>query len=68
MEVLYLDTQRKLSELQTEFRTKEAEYENQLASQQTSLQQQIDLEANEKKRIAKELVSSLTTYNTFYSF
>lgn len=65
MEVLYLDTQRKLSELQTEFRTKEAEYENQLASQQTNLQQQIDLEASEKKRIAKELVSNLTTNNTF---
>lgn len=56
MEVLYLDTQRKFSELQTEHRTKVEEYEAQLQAQKTTFQKQLDTESNEKKRLAKELV------------
>jgi|688.fasta_scaffold2218660_1 7-cyano-7-deazaguanine synthase in queuosine biosynthesis len=56
MEVLYLDTQRKLSELQTEFRTKETEHENEIHSMQTDYKQRLETEIAEKKQIAKELV------------
>lgn len=67
MEVLYLDTQRKFSELQTEYRTKEVEYETQIASQQADFQERLDLEMNEKKRIAKELVNSILNYSPLHS-
>lgn len=56
MEVLYLDTQRKFSELQTEFRNKEVEHETTFQSQQRDFQQRLDSEIIEKKRLAKELV------------
>lgn len=56
MEVLYLDTQRKLSELQTEYRNKEVEHESEITSQRTDFQHRLDTELNEKKRLAKELV------------
>lgn len=59
MEVLYLDTQRKLSELQTQYRSKEVEYETQIQSQEASFQQQLEAESTEKKRLAKELVTIL---------
>ncbi|XP_057372757.1 uncharacterized protein LOC130693602 [Daphnia carinata] len=55
MEVLYLDTHRKLSELQTEFRTKEAEHEAQIRSQQADFQERLESETNERKRVSKEL-------------
>lgn len=58
MEVLYLDSQRKLSELQTEFRTKEAEHENEMHSMQTDYQLRLETEITEKKRLAKELVGN----------
>lgn len=57
MEVLYLDMQRKYSELQTEYRNKEVERESEIVSQRTDFQQRLDAEQNEKKRLAKELVS-----------
>ena len=56
MEVLYLDTHRKLSELQTEFRTKEAEHENEIQSMQTDYKLKLETEVTEKKRLNKELV------------
>ena len=57
MEVLYLDMQRKYSELQTEYRNKEVERKSEIVSQRTDFQQRLDAEQNEKKRLAKELVS-----------
>ena len=49
--------QRKYSELQTEYRNKEVERESEIVSQRTDFQQRLDAEQNEKKRLAKELVS-----------
>lgn len=65
MEVLYLDTQRKLSELQTEFRNKEVEHETEILTQRTNFQNQLDIEVGEKKRLAKELVRNVTFYNIY---
>jgi hypothetical protein len=56
MEVLYLDTQRKFAEMQTQFQEKETEYEAQIHTQQLNFQQQLDVETVEKRRLAKELV------------
>lgn len=56
MEVLYLDTLRKLSELKTEFQTKEAEHESEIHAMQTDHKLQIETKLTEKKRLAKELV------------
>ena len=56
MEVLYLDTQRKISELQKEFRAKEAEHENEIHSMQTDYKQRLETEIAEKKHLGKELV------------
>ena len=56
MEVLYLDTQRKFAEMQTQFHEKETEYEAQIHTQQLNFQQQLDVETGEKRRLAKELV------------
>lgn len=56
MEVLYLDTHRKLSELQTEFRAKESEHEAEILSQQKDFQQRLEMEQSEKKLLSKELV------------
>ncbi|KAI9560764.1 hypothetical protein GHT06_011716 [Daphnia sinensis] len=63
MEVLYLDTHRKLSELQTEFRTKEAEHEAHILSQQTEFQQRLESETNERKRVSKELSDLKDKFN-----
>ena len=51
-----LDTQRKLSELQAEFRAKEAEHENEIQSMQTDYKQRLETEIAEKKHLGKELV------------
>lgn len=67
MEVLYLDTHRKLSELQTEFRTKEAEHEAQILSVQTDFQQRLEMEMNERKRVSKELVRNHLNITSSYS-
>lgn len=56
MEVLYLDTQRKLSELQTQFREKEVEHANEVESLTADFQQRLDGETSERKRLARELV------------
>ncbi|KAK4005430.1 hypothetical protein OUZ56_007143 [Daphnia magna] len=63
MEVLYLDTHRKLSELQTEFRSKEAEHEAQILSVQTDFQQRLEMEMNERKRVSKELSDLKDKFN-----
>ena len=57
MEVLYLDTQRKLSELQTQYKEKEVAYENEMQSLKADYQQRLDEETSERKRLAKELVN-----------
>lgn len=56
MEVMYLDAQRKLSELQTQYKEKELHYEEELQSQEVLLGNQLAVETAEKKRLAKELV------------
>lgn len=56
MEVLYLDSQRKFSELQTEFRNKEVEHESEISALRASLQERLDTEVSEKKSLAKEFV------------
>lgn len=61
MEVLYLDTQRKFSEMQTELREKEVEYETQLQAQQSNFQKLLETETGEKKRYAKELVTFIVS-------
>ncbi len=57
MEVLYLDTQRKFAEMQTQFHEKEEEYQAQIHTQQSNFQQQLEAETGEKRRLVKELVT-----------
>ena len=56
MEVLYMDTQRKFSELQTMSREKEAEYEAELQRLRTEFKELLDSETDQKKQLSKELV------------
>ena len=65
MEVLYLDTQRKLSQLQTQQREKELSYEEELASLRSTFNGQMDSELAEKKSLTKELVNAHVTETIF---
>ena len=57
MEVMYLDAQRKLSELQTCFREKELFYEEEKESKEVLFNDLLTVEMTEKKQLAKELVN-----------
>ena len=53
-----MDSQRKLCQLQTEYREKQAEYETESASLGDTLSRKLETETAEKKLLAKELVIS----------
>ena len=59
MEILYMDTQKKFSALQSEYREKQASYEEELATHKITFQNQLEAENSEKKSLAKELVNPL---------
>jgi len=64
-----MDAQRKLSELQTEYKEKELHYEEELQSQEVLFGNQLAVETAEKKRLAKELVSiSMVTFSEYLSY
>jgi hypothetical protein len=54
-----MDTQKKFSALQSEYREKQASYEEELATQKSTFQNQLEAENSEKKSLAKELVKPL---------
>lgn len=66
MEVLYLDTQKKLSDLQTEFRAKMEEHDYEVKSIHSTLRKELEVESYNNKRLVKELVNLFSTFITFF--